>query len=611
MAEKLQTGDIPFVDEKGKGMVIRVGDIKELGGLQALPHTERAWLTRFGMAHNRFLGAIYTSLVPPFGPINLTRDRLEGFVRAMSVYGIKEASTILAPWRVIPDMWQIGKAAFGSQTKRHTGELGDFWYGGGRAGARAAYAMQDNKKILNSLAVENSGPFKRRFEHFKNFVENWNRVWEESTRFSMQKLAKRNKADQTTAEMFAREASFDPKLHGIDSDILKSTWLFINPSINSTVNMARALKNPKTALQVATGLAAITMALDKHNSTIAPNYREELKGRSDSNYVINKHLTLLYGRDEEGKLKYASLPLAYPIVPLKLLADMAVRTANGEDLNNKESITELADEFVDALNPTGGNIIPTWGKAYVDLARNRDGLGRIIRPAGDEGKNMSEAEKYHPWTPETVEGRTLVRLAGELESMGMEVSPENLKYLARTYGGGTLTFSIRSAGLVSKLWTGEELQRREIPLVRRLFGKTSSEAVIRQAGLLKIASDEERKTNTAAKQDSRTAWRLAKQYKDEKDPNKKLMALMEAHRTGELTPTLYKKLVRKIKNDMMGFDDLTYIIKNAPVKNGGRARMIVEITKNMDPQTKTDFLMELQEKGLITDAIAGQIGFLE
>jgi hypothetical protein len=89
------------------------------------------------------------------------------------------------------------------------------------------------------------------------------------------------------------------------------------------------------------------------------------------------------------------------------------------------------------------------------------------------------------------------------------------------------------------------------------------------------------------------------------------MALMEAHRTGELTPTVYKKLVRKIKNDMMGFDDLTYIIKNAPVKNGGRARMIVEITKNMDPQTKTDFLMELQEKGLITDAIAGQIGFLE
>ena len=113
-------------------------------------------------------------------------------------------------------------------------------------------------------------------------------------------------------------------------------------------------------------------------------------------------------------------------------------------------------------------LIPTVPRIPLEIATNFSTFtGREMYPEKDWYKSEPDNEKMWRNTKGTVYDITAQFLA----MAGVEISPETLKYLARTATGGAGAFadSTVSAAILKK--EGAELETREIPFVRKAYGE--------------------------------------------------------------------------------------------------------------------------------------------
>ena len=97
----------------------------------------------------------------------------------------------------------------------------------------------------------------------------------------------------------------------------------------------------------------------------------------------------------------------------------------------------------------------------------------MISPKGMDLAKPSE--QYFPTTPETAGGRLAIKLVRGTEKIGIDLTPEDMKYIVATYGGGPVNFSTGMFNVLSSASKGDVAKPEDRVMMRRFYKITDPE----------------------------------------------------------------------------------------------------------------------------------------
>ncbi len=570
---------------------------------------------------NRKLGSLYTRYSPEFMIPNLSRDRTEAFVNSMTKLGFKspvsrQAAQLLNPKNIGTDMKTVYKIemkkakAETPAEKKLFEEYKDFKQSGGAVGGYGLSTVQQvEDKVARLADMTKDGTFftasmKQRIDKVDDLVNNFNKMFEDGTRFGVFRMMKNQGFSSDKAALAARNSSFDPTLGGKQVGLIRAGYLFANPAIQANkVLFKNVFKTRENVAKTLGGLMAITGAIDYYNTYRDPEWREKLKSTNGSNWVTNRNLVFITGENEDGELNYVSLPIGYALVPLKVSMDK-VQQAIRQDLNQEPGAVakEIGEEFFDTLSPFGGSPVPTPLRPYSELIANEDGLGRAIRPEWLETRNMHSSEKVFPWTAQTYGGEMAMNLADTAKNLGYEVSPESLKYLAATYFGGPGQFLQRILNVTSKIYNGQAPSPRDIPILRRFYGESYDEVFAARAGKFSEIEEIQKEDNTEKARNGRLAYDIFKRMEDAKPNERRKILADEVLKNPEnMNEQVIKGITKRIKNKQMGLTSTDARVKSLSINK--RAEYLADQMQTMTIPQIQKYIKDQQNKGILTDNV--------
>lgn len=611
------------------------GVAPELGSaVRGVSKNDMGSLMKASYAINKYLGAIYTGYNPSFLLPNLMRDRV---VSALNTYRNLDSSaltSVLNPRGTYQEINVIRKKLFDKPLQGEEKRLGAlyerFVADGGSAGGIATDTLRQIQKDVKDFDFSNKSTTKKRVAAFNDFVRKANEMVEDSTRFSVYRANIKAGKSGKDAAMAARNASFDPKQKGTRGEQLRALYLFSNPSIQSTKNFWRSLKDPKVFKPVLAATLGTAVLIETYNSIIDPDWRNKIKGGPDkSEWRLNKNLVVLNPfKGEDGSLSYSQFPLAHEIAPIwtasngiarimhnqSYKAGAAAGLLDAEELaampgrldSTDQIIKGIGQSILDGYNPTGGSLIPTVPRRILELTSlNKDGLGREIVPEYLMDQNMAAYAKINPWTAKTVGGEIAIELSKELENLGAPISPEKLLYMFQTGFGGAGTETLRLFDVTSKLFNREEVKANDVPIFRRFFGSTYADGFEQRTGIEPDLKLFEYEQNTQNALNSQEAFDIITRLQSVDDPFEKQMALQTE--LSASNKSVQRRVRKMIQDKERGITRSDKMIKKLGVENGNRARFYETQIEKMPPGFINEFLQEQKDKGILTKNVENQI----
>ena len=615
--------------DKGQKTTIKFKDANLAAAFKGVPMTEASFLpkllTGISRAYISARGQLltrYNVLEFPFA--NKIRDLQETFINNMAKFGVKKAAQGVDPtqlrkssMRLIGKKILMGKKPSTPEEEALYKLHDEFKEDGGSTGGLGLYSRDDVRRMIEGISGDAAkSSFKRMGQGFNRWIDRYNEVFEDSSRFTAYRLAREQGSTRKQAAVAARNASFDPLKQGKSGRTIRSLYLFANPALQSSRNIIRSLATKKGFLGVMGALTVEEMARHEFNKSMDEDYIQKFQTRSGGNYNLNKNFVVVTGQNEDGTLEYKKMPVAYPLIPLKVLANKIAMSISGDlDLEELPNAgLEIAEETLDSYNPTGGSLIPTPAKEFISLYINEDGLGRPIRPPWNEEGIMNSSQNVFDYTAETKGGELAMALADTLRtSYGMEVNPENMLYLYELGLGGPGRSFEQIVTAVSKAYNGEELSKNDIPLLRRFVGETYEKKIEQRNDLsLKLLEEAEKQAGTDTAVNGRTVRNIMKKVLKAKPEDRKTVLTNELFENRDnVNKNVLDGIKRRLEDEARGLTPSDSRIKRLPVKS--RADFIVKEIQNKSIPEIRKYLSDLQRKRIITrdveDAITANPDF--
>jgi len=598
----------------------------------AMRGTNKAVLPTYMKAalwYNRTVGSMYTRFNPEFVIPNLFRDRSEAIVNASAKMDLGNALKVVNP---VGDIRTIrrntlnpGKISSDPELAKMDALYKQFVADGGSTGNLGASTVKDPEEAIKALQKTLHKPNAKGIARKGlDALERVNSYVEDSTRFNVYRQGLNSGMTRKQAALAARDSSFDPLLKGSQGDVLRATYLFANPAIQGSRNFIRSMSNPRILGGTMGVMMATTLSLDLYNQSIAPDWKEKLKAQNGSSWKTDKTLTLVTGIDEDKKLKYLQIPIGYSMYPFKKTADylqqrviqqglMGIEPGQSEvDKSKLDKVAELTSAFIDGYNPMGGSLWPTPLRPWKDLASNENGFGGDIRPSWLETKNISEVEKVFPWTMETRGGEMAISFAEQLENMGMEVSPENLRYLYQTWVGGPGVTVSKLFDAASKMYNGERPKKEQLPIIRRFFGDAPMETFEARNYSPEIIDNLDKVYSTRRQKASRIAFNTFKQMEGKETGAEKRLVLRNALTNVDdplMAQAILKSINTRAEDSMLGITSDDKRVRALP--NMAKAEFFLDKIDTMNPELLNQYLSVMQQREILTPKVARLIGEMQ
>jgi|TARA_X000001388_G_scaffold41925_1_gene29514 hypothetical protein len=623
--------------DKGQKITIKFKDAELAEAFKGMPRTQSNNIAKIILGLSRGYISLRGQLLTRFNVLefpftNKIRDLQETFINNMAKFGVKKAAEGVNPvnlqkssMRLIANKILKGKEPSTLEEKALYKMHDEFKEDGGSTGGVGLYSRDDvrkeiegyNFKIGNknfnigSISKDQAkGKWKQAAQKIGKVVDEYNEVFEDSSRFTAYRLAREKGSTRKQSAIAARNASFDPLKQGRSGQTIRSLYLFANPALQSSRNIIRSLATKKVFLGVMGSLIAEESARHFINKSIDEDYVEKLQTQNGGNYRLNKNFVFLTGKNEDGTLKYAQFPAAYPLMPLKVLANKIAMSMSG-DLNLEDVPdvgAEVYKETLDSYNPVGGSLVPTPMKEIWSLYLNEDGLGRPIRPEWNETEIMHSSQNVFDYTAETQGGELAMALADTLRTFyKYDTSPENILYLYEIATGGPGRSFEQLATAVSKAYNGEELSTNDIPLLRRFVGESYQKKIeSRNKESLRLLEESEKESGTDSAIRGRTVRNIMKNVLKAKPEDRKNILRNELFKNKEnLNESVIKGIAERFKNEQLGITNVDKRIKRLPVKD--RADFIIKEMQNKSLSEIREYILDLQKKKIITKDVSKEI----
>ena len=291
------------------------------------------------------------------------------------------------------------------------------------------------------------------------------------------------------------------------------------------------------------------------------------------------------------------------MVPFKIASDYLQRIMFGDEENIDASAVakDMSRNIIDSYNPMGGSPIPTVLKPMFELSRNKDGLGRDIRPSWLENENISDVEKIHPWTARTQGGELALNLAEQIQDMGYEVSPETLLFLYRNYTGGPGETVKRLFNVTSKMINGEKTTRADRPILRRFFGETYAKTFELRTGDQQIIDNIEKQENTSRQKARRIADKYTNRIKNADSLQEQSRILQDMLVDPEANEAVERRVETFLKDQAAGITAADKRIRNFSV--AAKAQYFMKRIEGMSNEEAARYLQEQINRGILKPSV--------
>lgn len=588
--------------ENGKATFIKIEDANLAVAIRGVGREKLGGILNAVRWFTNFYSGLHTRFNPDFALPNKVRDLQETITYLASQKDLKASSVgkvALKDPKSVKDVIDFlrGKDTEGARLYREMKDAGGTTGGMGLSTReQVGIDMDKLDKIANSVT-------RRTTEKMIEYVDNWNTIFEDSTRLTVYRTARENGLSIDRSAFLAKEASINFNRMGKGGPVINAIWMFSNASIQGSTKMLRAMKNPKVLAGITATVGVSVAATNEWNDSVDPDWREKVPKWDRMN-----SLPIVLPSEEGEKFNYFVIPVSWGLKPIKVMADYAYDAMSGYGSSAEEILKGTLTSIIEGYNPVGGTdlnsaLMPTILDTPYEIARNQKWSGSMITPTNYN--NAPDDTLYFSSLPETTTGRASISLAELMAKGGIEVSPANIKYAYEQYVGGAGRFINRMFNTVAGAVEGKPVALDEYPFIARFYRERS------QDELEYTKSTETDTLDGLMDEDARAKKKLnisAIQIKDE------IMALETSEerkaRLKEVSaenPDLAKKVLDMIEDDKAGLTPQESQLKNATVKV--RAEYIrAELAKLNTSEEKKAYLKDLQTKKILTASVMDELG---
>jgi len=583
--------------ENGKQVHLKINDPNLATALRGVNRQRVDGLLSGVAAYTRFFSSMATRFNVEFPLSNKIRDLQEMLVYAASKKDVGFASAAKTLPRDPASAKAIVEHIAGKDTpgaKTYKQMLQD----GGSTGGLGLSTRKMVELDLKAIRKTNRSPTRQTVKKLVEGIENWNLIFEDSTRLSVYKQALADGLSRERAAVLAKESTINFNKMGTGGPAINALWMFSNASIQGSVKMLRAMKNPKVAGAVITTVGTAVYAANNYNDQRDPAWRDKV-----SHYDRLNGLNFVLSNPGED-FRYITLPTSWGLKPIKVAMESLYDVSTGYSTDTKKIANDIATSFVEGYNPVGGTdivsgITPTFADLPVELARNKKWTGSRIEK--DFPKNVASI-RYFESLKEKPLGNALIKGTKELSDKGIEVSPAKLYYAYKSITSGPG----RTIDKILNITGGEPKSKlAAAPFTSRFYRHTPKEEIRLQDKDVKSLKERIKKQTKKSFYDRESMRGIAKALK--KKPSG--VAEKELRQIFESNKPLGKKIVGELKQV-----DLTYkdsLIKQLGVVNGERAKFLLEKFNTLKTtQDKSNFYNDMVNKKLITMPVYQQLEYL-
>jgi len=587
--------------EDGRPLWVRFSDARLAGAFKASNSESLPSVLRWVAAVTRFYSGLQTRFNPEFAFPNKLRDLQEtiAYMGAQRQIGARGAIKVIArdpsSTKAVLD-YLAGRKTVGARLYKEMINAGGTTGGMGLSTRESVQLKIDD---LDRLAQSSPRRFARRVVEL---VDNWNTIFEDSTRLSVYRSARERGLSKDRAAFLAKEASINFNRMGTAGPVVNGLYMFANASIQGSVKMIRSMRNPKVAAAVGITIAAAVAAVSEWNDELDPQWRDKV-----SKWDRLNSLPIVLPNETGEGVRYVSVPVSWGMKPIMVAASAAYDAAKGIAVDWATALSDVTTAMIEAYNPAGGTDIgqaltPTIGDTPLDITRNRSWSGGPIRP--DQDRNLPYDKQYFLKLKDTKTGRASIKATELLHDYtGIELSPADLNYAIEQYIGGAGRSVRKTFDTLIGVGTGSPPPADEYPFLSRFYRERSQDEIGRGAGGKSEELSERLRQQSRARFDQRS-------HVDD------ILRDMEGKSAIEK-----REMLKGLRSDRKLFNDVREGIRlqekgltwqerqilRLGADNGERARFIADELRPLNSNARGARLRELQHKELVTSEVLQQV----
>ena len=601
ITKQINDPSILQLQRNGKPVYIKINDTRLAVALRGVNRELLPAVIRYISTITRWMSALVTRFSVEFPLSNKIRDLQEAIVYMASQSGFKGATkTALRDPGSINDVknFILGKETAGTKLYRQMIE------DGGTTGGMALSTRSQVETSLKNLRSANRSIKRKAFNDLVESVDKWNTVFEDSTRLSAYRTALESGLSRKKAAIISKNVSIDFNEFGTWGPIINSLYMFSNASIQGSVKMIRAMRNPKVATAVIGTVGASVFAANSWNDRVDPEWRNKVS-KWDKLNGLN---IVIPGTDE---FYYISIPVSWGLKPIKVAMEYGTDVLSGQTIGLSNAAEGIFTALLEGYNPVGGTDIasaltPSPIEPFIDIARNRQWTGGMIRP--DWNKYAPASTQYFKDLKDSKTGEYLINISQFVSKKTggrIEFSPADAEYVLQQITGGPGKFLGKVFNSIAAVGKGEIPEPRDIPFLSRIFRKTPKERFYTSKGekdIIKTLTEQERKRFYDTQEAEKIFEELKKMpVEQRKETYKKL---------NEENPQIIDKVNKIADEEEKGLTRLDRQILQLGVENGQRAKYLFKVFKEAEPPERKELYLEYLKKGIISDNIREQLDYL-
>ena len=496
---KMLPGAIPL-KVNGEDRVLMLNVKNERGARLATSLKNLDGLTNLDLAGSivgratRFLAAVNTQYNPAFGLVNLTRDTLGGVIHLGNTELRGNSLKVLAqtPMAILGIAREL---ATGKQAGKWGKLYQQFVADGGQTGFKENFRDPNDRakaieKELKALGRGALSPGK--YAHAAlDLLDGFNTTLENAVRLSAYSAALDKGISRPQAARLGRELTVDFNRKGRLGREVGPLYAFFNASVQGMARTMQAIKGPTGGKIIAGGLSlGILQAL----MLAAAGYDDD----EIPEFVKTRALIIPVFGD---KKEFISIPypLGLHVLPNtgRVLTELVLN--GGKDIG-KRSVDAIG-EIAGAFNPLGGgniltadgalkSIAPTLLDPIIEVVANKNFAGSSIekRGFGAETDNRPGVNRVRESTQRSTTGQAYMGISkamntatggSDYEAGAVSPTPEMVRYLAQTVGGGVLREIEKTINASTASVRGDKVKASQIPVMGRFYGEVENDDVQR------------------------------------------------------------------------------------------------------------------------------------
>lgn len=601
----LETTDDPQIlqlFDQGKRVWIQIEDpnlaIAFKGtGRQQLPH-----ILYPVAAFTRLMSGLATRFNPEFAFSNILRDIQERTVFLSAQKGLGGKEAFKAVGRDASSVKAVTDFVLGRDTPDAALYAEMKSLGGTTGGMGLSTRKKAELNIRHLEQMAKKGP-RKYAESAIEYIDNWNTIFEDSTRLTTYKTALANGMSKKQAAALAKEATVNFNRMGKGGPVINAGYMFANASIQGSVKTLRAMKNPKVLMGLTVIVGTAVTAVNEWNDSVDPNWRKKI-----SKWDVVNSLPIVLPSDD-GSFKTFTIPVAYGIKPMRVAADYAYQLANDQDVTALDMTEGVISAIMESYNPIGGTDLmssatPTILDLPLEIARNQKWSGSVIKP--DFDPYAPESTRYFDSLEDKTAGKVAISLTEQLAGWGVEVSPADVVYAFESYIGGAGRSAERFIDVGAAALPGNDLPPiSDFPFISRFYKEKAEDEIFNtqsQSNLKELLGEDRRERFYLGKK-ADAAWDSIAEL----SPAEKKTKLKELSASD---PELFEKVLDIAEAEKMGLVGEERQLKNATVSV--RASYIAGELKTLKTKEERKALLQNYiDKKIATEAVIDALAELK